>query len=91
MIKATTYHSDWQHNRINFILSKYPKEFFNGKRILELGAHNGYIGAYFSTLGADVHCIEGRPENVEKIIETTGTDNIIFVVNDQIDYEAYTP
>jgi hypothetical protein len=67
MIKETTYHSDWQQNRINFILSKYPKEFFNGKRILELGAHNGYIGAYFSTLGADVHCIEGRPENVENI------------------------
>ena len=67
MIKQTNYHSDWQESRINFILSKYPKEFFNGKRILELGAHNGYIGAYFSQLGADVHCIEGRHENVENI------------------------
>ena len=67
MIKETTYHSDWQNNRINFILSKYPKEFFKGKRILELGAFNGYIGAYFSTLGAQVHCVEGRPENVENI------------------------
>jgi hypothetical protein len=67
MIKDTIYHSDWQINRINFILSKYEKEFFKGKKILELGAHNGYIGAYFSALGAVVHCVEGRPENVENI------------------------
>jgi hypothetical protein len=67
MIKQTNYHSDWQQNRINFILSKYPKEFFKGKRILEVGAYNGYIGAYFSTLGAEVHCLEGRVENVTNI------------------------
>lgn len=70
MIQNSEYYSDWQNNRINFILSKYPKEFFKGKRILELGAHNGYIGAYFSTLGAEVHCIEGREENVEYIKRT---------------------
>jgi SAM-dependent methyltransferase len=67
MIKQTTYHPDWQQNRINFILSKYPKDFFKGKRILELGAFNGYIGAYFAELGADVYSIEGRLENVDKI------------------------
>jgi hypothetical protein len=67
MIKQTNYHSDWQQNRINFILSKYPKEFFKGKRILEVGAYNGYIGAYFSMLGAEVHCLEGRVENVTNI------------------------
>jgi hypothetical protein len=67
MIKQTNYHPDWQVNRINFILSKYPKDFFKGKRILELGAYNGYIGAYFSALGASVHCVEGRPENVVNI------------------------
>jgi hypothetical protein len=67
MVKETSYHPDWQNNRINFVLSKYPKEFFKGKRILEVGAYNGYIGAYFSTLGAQVHCVEGRQENVDKI------------------------
>jgi 2-polyprenyl-3-methyl-5-hydroxy-6-metoxy-1,4-benzoquinol methylase len=66
-MKETTYHPDWQINRINFILSKYPKEFFSGKRILEVGAYNGYIGAYFSSLGANVHCLEGRIENVVNI------------------------
>ena len=68
MIKQTTYHPDWQQNRINFILSKYPKEFFKGKRILEVGAYNGYIGAYFNALGAEVHCLEGRVENVVNIM-----------------------
>ncbi len=67
MIKQTNYHPDWQINRINFILSKYPKEFFKGKRILEVGAYNGYIGAYFNALGAEVHCLEGRIENVINI------------------------
>lgn len=66
-MKKTTYHPDWQVNRINFILSKYPADFFKGKRILELGAYNGYIGAYFSALGAEVHCVEGRKENVDNI------------------------
>ena len=66
-MKKTSYHPDWQVNRINFILSKYPADFFKGKRILELGAYNGYIGAYFSALGAEVHCVEGRQENVDRI------------------------
>ena len=66
-MKKTTYHADWQINRINFIVSKYPKEFFKGKRILEVGAYNGYIGAYFNALGAEVHCLEGRIENVINI------------------------
>lgn len=67
MIKETTYHTDWQINRIKFILSKYSKEFFKGKKILELGAHNGYVGSYFAYLGAEVHCVEGRQENVDRI------------------------
>lgn len=67
MIKQTNYHPDWQQNRINFILSKYPKEFFKDKTILEVGAYNGYIGSYFASLGAKVHCLEGRIENVINI------------------------
>jgi hypothetical protein len=69
MIKETSYHPEWQINRINFILSKYPAEFFKGKRILELGGFNGYIAAYFAELGATVHCVEGRQENVNGIKE----------------------
>ena len=67
MLKESLYHSDWQNKRINFILSQYPKKFFVGKKILELGAFNGYIGAYFQSIGADVYSIEGRPENLKNI------------------------
>ena len=85
-MKKTSYHPDWQVNRINFILSKYPAHFFKGKRILELGAYNGYIGAYFSALGAEVHCVEGRQENVDNIkkdypnvtVECTDLDTSIW-------------
>ena len=66
-MQETKYHPEWQNNRIQFMLSHYPAEFFKGKRILELGAYNGYIGAYFNSLGAEVHCLEGRKENVDKI------------------------
>jgi len=66
----TRYCPNWQRARINFILSKYPTEFFKGKRVLELGAYNGYIGARFSELGAEVHSVEGRIENVVNIQRT---------------------
>jgi len=37
-----------------------------------------------------ITCISHRrADNVDKIIETTGTTNIVFVVNDQQDYEQY--
>jgi hypothetical protein len=66
-MKESSYHSEWQSKRINFILSKYPKDFFVGKKILELGSFNGYIGAYFQSIGADVYSLEGREENVNNI------------------------
>lgn len=67
MIKETNYWPDWQKNRIKFILSKYSEDYFTDKTILELGAHNGYIGAFFQSLGAKVHCVEGRQINVDRI------------------------
>lgn len=61
------YNPEWQKNRIAFIFSKYDKEFFAGKTVLELGPFNGYIGARFREIGAKVHCIEGRIGNVHRI------------------------
>ena len=66
-IKDTQYHSDWQKNRIKFILERYPKEFFKGKKILELAPFNGYIGSFFQSLGAEVTMVEGRQENIDNI------------------------
>lgn len=66
-MKNSLYWETWQNNRINYVLSKYGKEFFEGKKILELGPFNGYIGAVFQSLGAEVKLIEGREKNVEGI------------------------
>lgn len=67
MIIDTKYHPEWQTNRMDFILSKFPEGFFKDKKILELGTYNGYIGAYFQSLGADVLSVDGRQENIDEI------------------------
>jgi len=66
-MKDTKYHPDWQKNRIKFIIDIFGKEFFKGKKILELGPFNGYIGNYFTDLGSEVYMVEGRVENVDNI------------------------
>jgi predicted RNA methylase len=63
----TYYHPLWQKNRVKFIIDLYGESFFRGKRILELGAYNGYIGYQFNQLGASVLCVEGRRDNVRSI------------------------
>ena len=58
----------WQNTRIKFMLELYPSNFFKNKRILELGAFDGYLGNYFrSILGADVTLVEGREEHCNNI------------------------
>lgn len=69
-MKQTEYHSNWQNNRVKFLIERYGIEFFKGKSILELGSHNGYIGNYFREIcGSNVFSVEGRAENVKKISE----------------------
>lgn len=54
----------WRVTRIAKILSIYGLESVRGKRILELGAGHGDIGAFFASLGAEVTCVDGREENL---------------------------
>jgi hypothetical protein len=64
-LNNSSYHSEWQNNRINFMLSLYDPSFFENKTILELGSFNGYIGAYFAhNFNCKVTSVEGRMENV---------------------------
>jgi SAM-dependent methyltransferase len=60
------YHQ-WQSKRIIAMLDRYGHQFFNGKTILELGAGYGDIGGFFSMLGANVTCLEGREINTDQI------------------------
>ncbi|MFZ9741646.1 MAG: class I SAM-dependent methyltransferase [Candidatus Nanopelagicaceae bacterium] len=69
-MKESTYWPEWQQNRIDYMIDLCGEDFFKGKTILELGPFNGFIGATFANkYGAKVKCIEGKPQNCEKIKE----------------------
>lgn len=74
----SSYNENWQLFRYDFILSRYPKDFWDGKKVLELAPFNGYFSAQLRELGAETKCVEGREENVAKIRE-----------NYQLDVECY--
>lgn len=54
----------WRLARLNKILEIYGPDHFKGRRILEVGAGHGDIGAFLADLGADVLCLDGRIQNV---------------------------
>jgi SAM-dependent methyltransferase len=65
--KAGLFHPSyygWRVTRCNKMLEIYGVDYFKGKKILELGAGHGDIGAFFAELGAQVLCLEGRIQNV---------------------------
>jgi SAM-dependent methyltransferase len=57
-------YEEWRIVRINKILEIFGIDFFNGKRLLELGTAHGHIGAFFAQLGAHVVALDGRTQNV---------------------------
>ncbi len=57
----------WRDLRVAAILEHYSPLWFDGKKILELGAGYGDIGAVFKTLGCSVTCAEAREENLLEI------------------------
>ncbi|MBI3878612.1 MAG: class I SAM-dependent methyltransferase [Verrucomicrobia bacterium] len=67
--KFEGHYTMWRARRINAILDHYGHRYFVGKSVLELGAGYGAIGAFFSLLGADVTCVEGRESNTRVIRE----------------------
>lgn len=66
VVSQSNYHPEWLVSRINFVLKRYPEEYFKGKRILELGSYHGDVGNVFQTLGADVLSVEGKWSNIER-------------------------
>lgn len=64
-----TFYEQWRANRFAAVLDHSGRNFFKGKKILELGAGNGDFGNMFYQLGANVTCFEGREENVKALKE----------------------
>jgi SAM-dependent methyltransferase len=63
------FYSNWRTTRIQAIVDHYGPEWFQGKKILEVGCGYGHIGAFFAKLGADVTCSDARVENVNGVKE----------------------
>lgn len=82
----TNYFAYWQYSRFNFILNKYPKNYFKGKTILELGAFNGFIGSKFGELGAHVTAVEGREDNCALIKKQPSIKKVICADLDTPDW-----
>ncbi|MBN9590185.1 MAG: hypothetical protein BGN85_11420 [Alphaproteobacteria bacterium 64-11] len=57
-------YAGWRLARLNKMLEIYGIDYFRGRKVLELGAGHGDIGAFLADLGADVLCLEGRIQNV---------------------------
>lgn len=67
-MKASTYNAEWQKNRVDLMVELMGASVIKGKRILELGAFNGWIGNYFAEeFGCRVTCVEGRQSNADAI------------------------
>lgn len=62
------HYNDWRVKRIRKLESILGKEYFLGKRILEVGAGHGRIGKYLrESYGSTVDFTEGRIELVDEI------------------------
>lgn len=57
----------WRAKRLHKLVTILGKEWFKGKRILELGAGHGHIGNALQSLGAEVTCTEGREDHIQHI------------------------
>ena len=72
------FYEQWCNNRVNKILDVLGKDWFAGKKILELGACHGDIGIPLLKLGADVLFSDVRKENLQ-------------VIKDKFTYEDFVP
>lgn len=83
-VRFRDHYIKWNNRRIKCIIDYYGKNFFRGKKILEVGCGYGDIGAEFMKLGAEVTCSDARREHLD-IVERR-YPNIKTVLAD-LDYE----
>jgi SAM-dependent methyltransferase len=57
--------NQWRFFRVKKIEQFFDKEWFRGKKILELGCGYGNVGHYFSLLGSDVTFSDARKEALD--------------------------
>lgn len=76
--KYKNHYAGWQQKRIQKIEKAFGREFFQGKKILELACGYGDIGKYFREhLGAELTFAEGRIEHLP-IIQDNNPGSKVF-------------
>jgi SAM-dependent methyltransferase len=70
-------YKDWRRTRITKVENLFGKDFFRGKKILELGCAMGHTGRHFEELGAIVTFAEGRQDIVNTIEKLNPESKII--------------
>ncbi|MHA2064434.1 MAG: class I SAM-dependent methyltransferase [Candidatus Thorarchaeota archaeon] len=58
---------DWARHRVNYLVNYYGKEFFKGKKLLDLAVGPGWTSELFSLAGADVTAVDARDAQVSYI------------------------
>lgn len=58
-------YESWRNTRLEKLVEILGKDWFKGKKILELATGHGHIGARLRDLGAQVTCTEGRLEHID--------------------------
>lgn len=61
--------NDWRTLRVRKLEEIFGRNWFRGKKLLEVGAGFGNLGLYFKSLGADVTMTDIRNECLERIKE----------------------
>jgi 2-polyprenyl-3-methyl-5-hydroxy-6-metoxy-1,4-benzoquinol methylase len=61
------HYAPWQMRRLVAILEHVPPESFAGKNVIELGCGNAFFGEHFARLGANVVCVDGRKEHLDRV------------------------
>lgn len=83
-VKFDETYEPWQRARYEAIIRYYPKNFFNEKRLLEVGCGFGHLGKKFKELGCDVTFVDGRVENIEgmrKMIPECASKSYVWDLN----------
>lgn len=73
----------WRESRIDKLISILGIDWFNGKKILELGCGFGHIGHELIKYGCDVSFAEGRNQFIEVIKKNNPESKVYLIDNDE--------
>lgn len=80
------HYTSWRMTRLNKIESIFGKQFFKGKKILELACGYGDNGMHFVNLGAEVTFAEGRQEHID-VFKKRYPDQEIILLNQEFEWD----